>query len=134
MKPTELMINDWVDIQEDSKHLKYTKVRVLAEGHEEWYYFPIPLTEEILEANGFSIGHVGLELSKRLGTDIKYSLTTSADTVITFIGEFCEIRSKNVLLPMLPLRHVGYVRFVHELQHALRLCGLRELADNFKIE
>ena len=25
------------------------------------------------------------------------------------------------------------VFYVHELQHALRLCGLNELADNFKI-
>lgn len=25
------------------------------------------------------------------------------------------------------------VKYVHELQHALRLCGLSELADNLKI-
>lgn len=25
------------------------------------------------------------------------------------------------------------IRYVHELQHALRLCGLNDLADNFKI-
>ncbi|MBQ0088527.1 MAG: hypothetical protein KBT27_04250 [Prevotellaceae bacterium] len=26
------------------------------------------------------------------------------------------------------------IKYVHELQHALRLCGLNDLADNFKIE
>lgn len=27
----------------------------------------------------------------------------------------------------------GQIRYVHQLQHALRICGLDELADNFKI-
>lgn len=27
----------------------------------------------------------------------------------------------------------GFMWYVHELQHALRLCGLNEFADNFKI-
>jgi len=26
------------------------------------------------------------------------------------------------------------VNYVHQLQHALRLCGLNELANNFKLE
>lgn len=26
------------------------------------------------------------------------------------------------------------IRYVHELQHILRLCGLKELADNFKVK
>lgn len=32
------------------------------------------------------------------------------------------------------LSHCGtYLKYVHELQHALRLCGLSDLADNFKL-
>lgn len=27
-----------------------------------------------------------------------------------------------------------HIYYVHELQHALRLCGLNELADNFKVK
>ena len=27
----------------------------------------------------------------------------------------------------------GQIRYVHQLQHALRICELDELADNFKI-
>lgn len=34
----------------------------------------------------------------------------------------------------MPLYHSPMLHHVHELQHALRLCGLTELADNFKVE
>lgn len=33
----------------------------------------------------------------------------------------------------MPLYHSPMLYYVHELQHALRLCGLNELADNFKV-
>lgn len=31
-------------------------------------------------------------------------------------------------------RLIFVASYIHELQHALRLCGLNDLADNFKIE
>ena len=90
---------------------------------------PIPLTEEILLANGFKIESDGY---------IWYHPTYSHEQVYVHIA----------------LRHNGNVRrvevkkqrahfyrdtlpyafSVHELQHALRLCGLNDLADNFKVE
>ena len=33
----------------------------------------------------------------------------------------------------MPMYHSPMLHSVHELQHALRLCGLNDLADNFKI-
>lgn len=79
---------------------------------------PIPITPKILEKNGFKkrgdeyaafgLGgpiqwYVALE-------DFKWFITSS-DRDLTIRGQ----------------------RYVHELQHALRLCGLNELADNFKV-
>ena len=61
--------------------------------------------EEILEANGF--GRDPLYYEHNDGYDF-------------FLGN---VRSV----------HVGPLQYVHELQHALRLCGLNEIADNFKI-
>lgn len=34
----------------------------------------------------------------------------------------------------MPMYHSPMLHYVHELQHALRLCGLNVLADNFKVE
>lgn len=34
----------------------------------------------------------------------------------------------------MPMYHSPMLHYVHELQHALRLCGLTELADNFKVD
>lgn len=92
---------------------------------------PIPLTEEILKLNGFRAeeysggilfywekkkdskaeGYVGIE-TRRLRNSDKF-----------FVGTV----TKNTPEFMLHLNSI------HELQHALRLCGLNELADNFKV-
>lgn len=68
---------------------------------------PIPLTEEILKANGINIFS---------NCDLSLPLYTMGIKVVER-GVYIKMRFK----------------FVHELQHALRLCGLKELADNFKI-
>lgn len=74
---------------------------------------PIPLTEEILKANG-----------------LKWSGTWRA------YCKFCE--DKKFIMVTCDKEegfgiHNTKIRFhyVHQLQHALRLCGLQELADNF---
>ena len=67
---------------------------------------PIPLTEEILKAN---------ELNPIICCNLSMPKW------------YMSLRSGN--------RHVEMsFKYVHQLQHALRLCGLNELADNFKIE
>lgn len=77
---------------------------------------PIPLTAEILEKNGFwkgcYVGYFQHNSLNNLGIDI----------------------GKNVGLGYFLDNPILEVQYVHELQHALRLCGLTELADNFKIK
>ena len=144
MKATELQIGDLVKIK---GHLDYDKVQEIARDENmQWYisyacsatlfrayeFEPIPLTPEILEKNGFynrnaqwyykrfwangcfdidiSLVYREIEVSKVCGAgtdceEVEYS------SVIVFGNDIC----------------------AHQLQHALRLCGLDELADNFKV-
>lgn len=73
---------------------------------------PIPLTPEILKANGFVFDNVEYEY-----------VLEGFPSVIIDVHSACIYWQGHLL------------RFfsVHELQHALRLCGLTELADNFKV-
>lgn len=81
---------------------------------------PIPLTPEILEKNGFE-------------TKFGYSKYNDEDDffLITWneISHHLRIRTFDNDCA-LDKDHIDYV---HELQHALRLCGLNDLADNFKV-
>lgn len=84
---------------------------------------PIPLTAEILKKNGFkhyiteedsdsfdyTEGNLGYVFNK---TEYGYM------SCIDMTGSFTI---------------TGLIKYVHELQHILRLCGLGERADNFKI-
>lgn len=94
---------------------------------------PIPLTEEILKANGW-INRV----------DGKFG---SGGNVVrgAFVGvnrwhpkrmqeRMCLVSFSSKKFGLLVTGRFHYINYVHELQHALRLCGLNNLADNFKIE
>ena len=152
MKASELMIGDWVKIK---GHLDYDKVREIARDESmQWYisfacsatlfrayeFEPVTLTPEILEKNGFSPEtFLTAEWEKKVyfkefpgcvvepdnsgkyifGTTIYWNKTDSDGSPIDW-GTMYNSRIYNL-------------QYVHELQHALRLCGLDELADNFKI-
>ena len=75
---------------------------------------PIPLTPEILEKNGWKETEYWREYEDG-NTIIQYSLSN-----IWGIINGIEIEHFKC-------------EYVHQLQHLLRLCGLDELANNFKI-
>lgn len=114
MKATELMIGDWVF--EAGRNAKVIRL-----NEKDCFVRPIPLTAEILEKNGWkwdkyweiwkhkSIPYWEFALDERFNWVIKKECYTDGEVV-------------------------AYLPFVHELQHALRLCGLDELADNFQID
>lgn len=79
---------------------------------------PIPLTPEILEKNGFN--HHGC-VSKNEQYQVMIQHWSKDNLALNKVGK----HGNPVFIPDLI--------YVHELQHALRLCGLTELADNFKI-
>lgn len=80
---------------------------------------PIPLTAEILEAN------FGEKEDHNCGEGYYFYGGNDGENCVvdgTLIIGRTSYDEYDLALP---------VRYVHELQHALRLCGLDELADNF---
>lgn len=143
MKANELMIGDWVycfdpDEPDDKQINKVSAIRLefceeaikfeqFSDWFEEGWFAPIPITAEILEKNGF-------EIEKGLIYD-SMTLIVS-DKCVWWCKEYGLSITKypdedNVYVPYICNPSLVYV---HELQHALRLCGLVELADNFKVE
>ena len=75
---------------------------------------PIPLTTEILEKNGWERN--GIFMEKRIDENTHLRWTDICGSVLSQ-GNY----------------YMCDCKYVHTLQHALRLCGLDELANNFKV-
>lgn len=122
MKSTELQIRDWVISNRRGKN-EIVKV-ISIDGGTSYCWLdadcysgliacediqPIPLTAEILEKNGFKYNIFDRWMNSR------YDVAISEKDEFLFIWDRIQLD------------------YVHELQHALRLCGLNDLAENFKI-
>ena len=121
MKANELMIGDWVRIK-DGYPFKMEDVsgtslfrRWTSDGETMIPYGwneiePIPLTWEILEKNGFTRFGTGYILKgEHFGLDNPSSPNNYLDNYWLRIS----IKAVNI-------------KYVHELQHALRLCGIEK--------
>lgn len=134
MKANELMIFDWVrnSLLNEVFKMNTTSMRNMCwdedNGMARYTIEPIPLTEDILRENGFDIVQDGDALTIWKQKDDEYG---NEIYDITIYG------SKGVTRYDTSIRCHGAIRknicYVHELQHALRLCGLNDLADNFKV-
>lgn len=105
------------DIKDEDEYLvgKYAK-----------YLKPIPLTEEILKVNGFNFE-----------SRPEHSRFISIDTDDVYIGVMHYDDSVGRFFTEMDVNSISIhieLHFVHELQHALRICGLNDLAYNFKLE
>lgn len=89
---------------------------------------PIPLTEEILEANGF-IHHDYWNKGCYAYDAHKQDILWSMDFYFAPEKGRMEFGAAGKKATI----NDWHCEYVHQLQHALRLCGLTELADNFKI-
>ena len=128
MKCRELQIGDWIT---DNHGFKWQIICVgddyayaTFDGNEAdpWEFDdkddqpePIAITPEILEKNGWKrVDEIFME--KRVYENIYFSWADRYGAVLSQNGHYmCDCK------------------YVHELQHALRLCGLTELANNFKV-
>ena len=131
MRARELMIGDWVIVDEIGC---LTPIKVLAVGINyavvfdddsetmEDYLQPIPIAAEILEKNGFS----------RFFSEYKMRYYNGIISIVFSINKI-DIDWIDIVDNEIGNIHLKNIRYVHELQHALRLCGLDDLADNFKI-
>ena len=139
MKANELMIGDWVIFGDEPLKVQHIYnngyndivAEIVEDGTNEYgvyeeikdvpvvYCSPIPLTPEILEKNGFIKVNSQRYDYGCPDTDC-YVKVNPKKNMIHVSG-----RNANSNL----YSH----SFVHELQQALRLCGLNEIADNFKL-
>lgn len=90
----------------------------------------IPLTAEILKANGFRYVNENSAYTLMVMSDDGYTIEVYICIAnCVFNVEHNYTLNKECVMDR--THKCGY--FVHELQHALRLCGLNDIADKFKV-
>lgn len=131
MKATDLMVLDWVKFGADKLRIAeiydagvYT-MDVMAtsnRGYPLEDLEPIPLTSEILEQNGFvlvAVGDNGVATPKKNRNRYeKWECRTMWQRFNLFYDRTCKWYTLNAFD-----NTIRNIRFVHELQHALRMCG-----------
>ena len=135
MKATELMIGDWVYNSYHKKNIKWSYsemfcpngIPVIGRDLE-----PIPLTPEILDKNGFYDRNTQWYY-KRFGSYVCFDIAISLVYREIEVSKVCGAGTDCEEVEYGSSIVFGNDICVHTLQHALRLCGLNELADNFKV-
>lgn len=129
MKANELMIGDWVKVLEENGvpgkvEGIYGLILVTQYGDDGDValieVYPIPITAEILEKNGWVKEQV-----KNSGCYFM-NKTPDENTRLSWTDYCGAVLYQNE-------HHLCDCKYVHVLQHALRLIGHDELADNFKV-
>lgn len=136
MKAKELMIGDWVDrnphCEELAKFVQVTPMMMNFADSDLERIKPIPLTPKILKKNKWinrtDENFCGSHNIVRLAFEGLNRWHPAWRQEI-----FCIVSFTNGSFGLLITGCFQTIKCVHELQHALRLCGLDELADNFKI-
>lgn len=121
LQAKELQIGDVVtlsiDLLKESCHPCVSRLsirNIAAIDNGQLVAYPIPLTEEILKANGWELSLSCEFYTHKSGRNLKLSNLLGVPSISCF-GK------------------ISILHYVHELQHALRLCGLNDLADNLKV-
>lgn len=146
MELTDLMVGDWVKVLPISHRVEshYDRIESIRKeytgqvyieggyhdrdhkGIDDWFDWsvglndiaPIPLTPEILEKNGFEYD--------------QYYHSWIYDEFTINYGHLIDEEEGDYLFIWVADTSMK-LTYVHELQHALRLCGLNELANNLNI-
>lgn len=150
MKEKELQIGDWVyifdpDYKDEKEAYKVSEIRedgirvyMFNDTYEENWFEPILLTPEIIEANNLCLGrnvfkhNVGPFEDDTI-IDISRNLIMIDDAekkefwCLHLCNKECDCFEGGVISMNLNLL------YVHQFQHALRVVGLTELADEFII-
>ena len=116
MKPTDLMIKDWVMVKVLSQIPNTYVLHTWAANDysRNLQVKPIPLTTEILETNGW--------VSPEYCHEYQYGKNTIQCRLPYMLGRINGIDIENFK-----------GEYVQQYQHLLRLCGLNERAKNFKV-
>ena len=133
MKAKELMIDDWVKMYNgkgeylDNTQVNMVMLDLLEQEQSIMRLEPIPLTSELLERNGFerlpqhgcaNPYHWMLEKYEEETDGLLYRIKAYETP---FRGMFVSIDNPSACET---ISFGKQIEFVHELQHALRLCGI----------
>ena len=140
MKANELMIGDWVQTPNGCRRVEeLSSKNVIMEwsdyGCTVEDVLPIPLTKEILEKNGFKIVY-GFGYSDKYPTlgwgyhngihDYCSIDVTFYDTTINGVSHLVKINRNSASGDGINTVHNCDIDYVHQLQHAIRLCGIEK--------
>ena len=129
MKPNELMIGDWVEYGQYITTVRSLSDKIVLSGCvgrlDE--VRPVPITPEILEANGFLPTNKGNSIWRIDFEEVNYRIK------IEFLSN-----GRMQILVAENSTNLNYISVnsssVHSIQQALRLAGLADVADNFVIK
>lgn len=99
---------------------------------------PIPLTEEILQRNGFKLTEISDEYYDDFEPRRFWEYSTDTKEILNINIKIDENVNTSIDahngdgVQMLQYFTDRNILYVHELQHTLRLVGLNEMADNLK--
>lgn len=137
MKANELMVGDWfrfcytIDGKEIVRTFRISQIEnelgkyyVWGNGFGRMCYpdrlEPIPITPEILEKNRFKRAKYGYEWKEHIGGYMGQTTSSTTPIEIMYYDEgHCVVSN-----PHIGRMFQGSIDSVHELQHALRLCGI----------
>jgi hypothetical protein len=135
MKTSELQLGDWVSclgdpvrvaslILKDKKHIGIMSPLKNIYMYKKKDIKPISLTADILIDNRFGQDTIGSGLILHID---------NSENLYVLVNYRYNGECRNVEISNRMYNLSRPIRYVHELQHSLRLCGLSELADNLKI-
>ena len=135
MKPEELMLGDWVYMDQNdiprtiSDIDRFGTVQSFGIARYVNNIYPIPLTPEILEKNGWShtklhgsYGRKGMRIDGPPYEELPDGIKNALDFAQWSIDEEYQYHRLDIYMWRGNIRL--WVNYVHELQHALRLCGI----------
>ena len=153
MKLTDLAILDWVLINNTPHKIQaIDSIDAEMQADDELYYVGedrchsedkiegIPLTPEILEKNdwywGFTSDEQNFKSCVMGAFEPHWVYDKGAEKISLYFDKDTDGGALRIADQRFNRRLDFFwcdTLYVHELQHALRLCGLNELADNFKV-
>ena len=124
MEAKELMIGDWVSLSKgnwsENRQVELIDIEMIAESV--YFASPIPLTPKILEKNGFERNPLWHHCDKDLD-DYSISVQLGYANRIEYI-KIAEKGKDNVIPSERTKLYLTHIKYVHQFQQALRLCGI----------
>ena len=132
MEAKELMLGDWCFCELNGKPEKVQAIyedKVMLDYNDLYPYDeiqPIPITPEILEKNGFKLKDEGETYSEYVSVWDKISIISFAFYKETICGVDTLLDCELGFAGGLDRIHHCHIKYVHQLQNALWMCGIEK--------